>query len=163
MPKGSKKEATATNEADYYVQLDKKPLTETLDSAIENKKWIRKADIKFKVEDVAKATDYIESISSKYSGFVTLSDLKSSIYRINSAPLSDDSLLETRSYNVDNQIIIKVPNIYLDSLLKDFKSLIVFLDYRKITAEDASIKLLSNTMKSNRINTFEKRYTNDID
>lgn len=156
-------EASASKEAEHYTSIDHKPLPQAVDSAMKSKQWMRKAELKFKVEDVSKATDYIEFISSKYTGFITLSDLKTSIYWTNSIPTEEDSLEETKHYHVDNQVIIQVPNLYMDSLLKDLKPLMLFLDYRKITAEDARITLLANAMQTQRINTFEKRYTTDID
>ena len=44
-----------------------------------NRKFVRTADLKFKVKNVAKSTYAIENIVSKNGGFVTFTDLKSNI------------------------------------------------------------------------------------
>ena len=122
-----------------------------------NRKFIRKADIKFKVKNVPKSTYAIEDATTKFGGFVTYTNLQSTISEKNETKVSQDSTLETTKYIVENNITIRVPNTRLDTVIKTIAKQVDFLDYRLITADDVSLELLKNQMAQNRSNTSEKR------
>ncbi|WP_136667966.1 DUF4349 domain-containing protein [Flavobacterium sp. H122] len=128
-----------------------------------NRKFIRTADIKFKVKDVAKSTYVIEDATSKFGGFVTYTDLKSDILEKDETKVSQDSTLITTKYAVTNEITIRVPNRQLDTVIKTIAKQIDFLDYRIIKADDVSLKLLSNQLAQKRGETSEKRLEKAID
>ncbi len=101
-------------------------------AAIENKKdtahkFIRTADLKFKVKSVIKSTYNIEEITSRQGGFVTYTNLTSSIDKITPTAVSADSSLETTQYTVTNSITLRVPNIKLDTTLKEISKNIDYL------------------------------------
>ena len=127
-----------------------------------NRKFIRTADIKFKVKDVAKSTYVIEDATSKFGGFVTYTDLKSEILEKDQTKVSQDSSLITTKYAVTNEITIRVPNKQLDTVIKTIANQIDFLDYRIIKAVDVSLKLLSNQLAQKRGETSQKRLENAI-
>jgi len=60
-------------------------------------------------------------------------------------------------------MIIRVPNTELDSALKSLAPLVTYLDYRLIKANDASLQLLANSLKQNRIAKHEDRMNHAID
>jgi hypothetical protein len=126
-------------------------------------KFVRTADIKFKVKDVVKATYAIEDITTKSGGFVTLSDLKSDVQYSNEAAVSDDSTLESTYYMVTNTMTIRVPVTKLDTVLRSIGKLVDFMDYRTIKADDASMQLLANKMLQKRTEQGEQRIAKDID
>lgn len=128
-----------------------------------NRKFIRTADIKFKVKDVAKSTYIIEDVTSKFGGFVTYTDLKSEVIEKNETKVSQDSTLITTKYNVTNDLTIRVPNTKLDTILKTIAKQIDFLDYRIIKADDVSLKLLSNQLAQQRNQNSEERFKKAID
>lgn len=128
-----------------------------------NRKFIRKADIKFKVKNVPKSTYAIEDATTKFGGFVTYTNLQSTVSEKNETKVSQDSMLETTKYNVENNITIRVPNTRLDTVIKTIAKQIDFLDYRLISADDVSLELLKNQMAQNRSNTSEKRIEKAID
>lgn len=136
-------------------------------AAVEQKdskqKFIRTADIKFKVKNVVKSTYAIENAVQKFGGFVTYTNLQSNIHDQIKTKISQDSTLETTKYSVENNITIRVPNTKLDTIIKTIAKQIAFLDYRIIKADDVSIKLLANQLSQKRGAVNEKRVEKAID
>ncbi len=127
------------------------------------RKFVRTADIKFKVKDVAKSTYTIENSIAKHGGFVTFTDLKSNINQKTETKISRDSILETIKYTVDNTITFRIPNTQLDTVLKSLVKEINFLDSRLIKADDVSLQLLSNKLAQKRIKNSQERLEKGID
>ena len=136
-------------------------------AAVEKKdskqKFIRTADIKFKVKNVVKSTYAIENATQKFGGFVTYTNLQSNIHDQIKTKISQDSTLETTKYSVENNITIRVPNIQLDTVIKTIAKQIDFLDFRIIKADDVSLKLLANKLSQKRSSVSEKRIEKAID
>ena len=128
-----------------------------------NRKFVRTADLKFKVKNVAKSTYAIENIVSKNGGFVTFTDLKSNINEKSETKISQDSTLETTKFTVDNTVTIRVPNTQLDTVLKSMVKEVAFLDSRLIKADDVALQLLSNKMTQKRLALHQKRLEKGID
>ena len=136
-------------------------------AAVENKKdsthkFIRTADLKFKVKSVIKSTYNIEDLTARQGGFVTYTNLTSNIDEHESEKISRDSLLVTTRFTVTNTITLRVPNTRLDSTLKEIAKNIDFLDYRIIKADDVALQLLSNNLTINRSGKNETRLTKAI-
>ena len=127
------------------------------------RKFIRTADLKFKVKNVEKATNAIEKATSIVGGFVTQTNLQSTILERIETKVSQDSLLETTKYSVENNLTIRVPNAKLDTVISVISNQIDFLDFRVIKADDVSIQLLSNQLAQNRSSKKEKRLEKAID
>lgn len=148
---------------------DSKEITTNISSsaAVEKegstRKFIRTADLKFKVKNVTKSTYAIENITNKFDGFVTYTNLQSNIIDKLETKISLDSILETTRYNVENDITIRVPNKRLDTVLKSIAKQIDYLDYRIIKADDVSLKMLSNQLSQTRSANSEKRLEKAID
>lgn len=136
-------------------------------AAVENKnsnrKFVRTADVKFKVKNVVKSTYAIEDATTKFGGFVTYTNLQSNIHNEDRTKVSQDSTLVTTKYKVDNNITIRVPNTKMDTVIKTIAKQIHFLDYRIIKADDVSLQMLSNELAQKRSNSSEKRLENAID
>ncbi len=160
-------EATATTESaaittDSTVSAKKSP-TANLQKKELQRKFVRTADLKFKVKNVAKSTYAIERIVGQHGGFITLSDLKSNINEHKLTQVSQDSTLETTRFTVDNTITLRVPNSQLDSVLTAITKEIDFLDSRLIKADDVALQLLSNRLAQKRITNSQKRLEKGID
>jgi hypothetical protein len=153
------------------VSENQSPSPETYISssaALENpsdttRKMIRTADIKFKVKDVIGATYNIENIVVKNNGFVEKTNLASQIDRTKGTTVKEDSTLLTTYYTVINTIVLRVPNIQLDTTLKEIAHLVEFVDYRNISARDVTLDLLSQKLEQNRLARYDSRMTNAID
>jgi hypothetical protein len=128
-----------------------------------NRKFVRTADLKFKVKNVAKSTYAIENIVAKNGGFVTFTDLKSTVNEKSETKISQDSTLETTRFTVDNTITLRVPNTQLDTVLKSMVKEVAFLDSRLIKADDVALQLLSNKMAQKRLTSHQKRLEKGID
>lgn len=136
-------------------------------AAVEDKnsdrKFIRTADAKFKVKNVAQSTYAIENATTKFGGFVTYTNLQSNVSEKFDTKISQDSTLETTRYKVENNITIRVPNTQLDTVIKTIAQQIDFLDYRVIKADDVSLQMLSNQLAQNRSQNYEHRLEKAID
>ncbi|MGL2965960.1 DUF4349 domain-containing protein [Flavobacterium sp. XGLA_31] len=127
------------------------------------RKFVRTADLKFKVKNVAKSTYSIENIVRKHGGFITNTDMKSTVNEHDETQVSQDSILETTRYTVDNTITLRVPNTELDSVLTALTKEVDFWDNRSIKMDDVSLQLLANKLAQRRINNHQKRLEKDID
>lgn len=127
------------------------------------RKFIRTADTRFKVKDVAQSTYKIENVTKSCGGFVTLSELRSSVTENDETQISQDSLLKTTRYEVNNTMSLRVPNVKLDTLLRSLAKEVQFLDYRVIKADDVNLQLLANELSQKRNATTSKRLETAID
>ncbi|MCX6230107.1 MAG: DUF4349 domain-containing protein [Bacteroidetes bacterium] len=137
-------------------------------AAVENNKdsthkFIRTADLKFKVKSVIASTYDIEAITSRLGGFVTYTNLQSTVDNVSKTAINADSTLETTYYTVSNSITLRVPNTKLDTTLKEISKNIDYLDYRIIKADDVALQLLSNNLTQKRSAKYEQRLANAID
>lgn len=136
-------------------------------AAVENSndsthKFIRTADLKFKVKSLIKSTYNIEDITKRQGGFVTYTNLTSNIDHVTNTTVSADSSLETTYYTASNSITLRVPNTKLDTTLKEISKNIDYLDYRIIKADDVAMQILSNNLTQKRSTKNEQRLTNAI-
>jgi len=115
-----------------------------------DRKFIRTADLRFKVKNVAQSTYSIENTVAKFGGFVTSTELRSNVVNTSQTKKSSDSIVETTRFIVENNMVIRVPNTLLDTTLKTIARQIDYLDYRIIKADDVSLKLLSNDLSQKR-------------
>lgn len=134
-----------------------------LEPSKNNRKCIRTADIKFKVKNVPQSTYAIENAANRFGGFVTNSNLQSTISNRTVTKISQDSTLETTKYTVENNITLRVPNTRLDTVIKIISRQIDFLEYRIIKADEVTFRMLSNQLAQNRMSSHEKRMEKAID
>lgn len=164
--KQAEESENATSTADYATATDSASVISS-SAAVQpknsNRKFVRTADIKFKVKNVAKSTYAIENVTNKFGGFVTYTNLESHINQKEETRVSQDSILETTKFTVDNNITIRVPNTKLDTVIKSIAKEIDFLDSRLIKADDVTLQMLSNKLAQKRSESTEKRIANSID
>ena len=128
-----------------------------------DRKFIRTADLRFKVKNVAQSTYSIENTVSKFGGFVTSTELRSNILNTSTTKINNDSLLETTRFYVENTMIVRVPNTMLDTTLKTIARQINYLDFRIIKADDVSLQMLSNQLSQNRNKANQQRVQTAIE
>ena len=129
----------------------------------DKRKFVRTADIKFKVKNVAQSTYKIENAVGKFGGIVTNTDLQSQIEDRSQMKVSADSTLQTTKYSVRNNITLRIPNTKLDTVIKSIAKEIDYLDFRVIKADDVSLQLLAADLSQQRFSDHTKRLQNDID
>jgi len=128
-----------------------------------DKKMIKTADIKFKVNNVVYSTEKIEELTVKYGGYMVLSDLRNDNVSIKSSRISRDSILISKQIEVVNHLKLRVPKARLDSFIRELSPLVVYFDYRVIQLSDATFQFISNQKRSNRLQKYDQRQTNHID
>jgi hypothetical protein len=158
-----KSEAYDEESTDAKIAADTISSSAAVEKEGSTRKFIRTADIKFKVKNVTQSTYKIENITNKFDGFITYTNLQSTIIDKFETKISLDSTLQTIRYNVENDITIRVPNKRLDTVIKSIAKQIDFLDYRIIKADDVSLKMLSNQLSQTRSANNEKRIEKAID
>jgi hypothetical protein len=81
------------------------------------RKFIRTADLKFKVNKVEDAVMDIENKTRAFGGFVNLSRLNNRIQDSTNIAISQDSSLQTIHFVTEGFLILRVPDYRMDSLL----------------------------------------------
>lgn len=127
------------------------------------RKFIRTAELKFRVKNVARTTYQIEDLINYSGGFVVYTNLISNTDYKTITPVSADSSLETIHYTVSNTMKVRVPNTKLDSTLKSLANFFDYLDYRVIKANDVGLQIMTNRLTQNRVSKHEERLKNAID
>lgn len=127
------------------------------------RQFIRTSEMKFRVKDVSNATNQIEHIVKQNQGFVTYTNLKSTVENQQTAQKSLDSSLESIQFVVTNEITLRIPNTKLDSTLYSISALVDFMDYRIIKADDVALQIKSNQKAQARALQNGERISKHID
>ncbi len=128
-----------------------------------SRRFIRTAELKFRVPDVIKATYKVEDIIRLNGGFVAYSNLTSDLnYEDNKSVTADSTLIITH-FTINNTMTLRVPNILLDTTLKQIAPLIEFLDYRIINAKDVALDILTNRLAQIRAQKHDQRLSKVVD
>jgi hypothetical protein len=128
-----------------------------------SKKFIRTADMRFRVADARQGTLRVEAITKYFDGWVTSSSLVSNTNRVELTPISADSSLEQTFYTVTSDLTLRVPQANLDTTIKCIARLITYLDYRTIGAEDIELKALAESLKQKRNLEHDRRLREAVD
>ena len=126
-------------------------------------KFIRTADLRFRVKDVVKATIGIEDIVGAHKGWVTKTQLRSGSLGQELVPVSADSILEISRYELINTITLRVPNTELDSTLRQIGRWVDLFEHRDILADDIRLRMMANAMAVRRAKAHSSRVSAAID
>ncbi|MBI3518586.1 MAG: DUF4349 domain-containing protein [Bacteroidetes bacterium] len=132
-------------------------------TADSNRAFVRTADLSFKVKDVKNATFDIERMVTEHGGYITSSVLESQINYKNSIRTGKDSMLDIINYTVHNDIVLRIPNTELDGTLSEIATLIDYLDYRKIKADDVTRHFQAAKLSESRFVNHKQRLEKAID
>jgi hypothetical protein len=141
------------------------PLTSSATGVISDSthKYLKTADLKFRVNNVIQATYQIEDLTRGFGGLVQSTHLESRVDRTTLVPVSQDSSLETVYYTVVNSMTLRVPEKKLDSLLRSFTPLVEYLDHRTVNIENVYLQLLANHLTQLRVKKQQERMKKNID
>ncbi len=128
-----------------------------------NRKFIRTADIRFKVKDVIQSVYRIEDIAVSNGGFVTNSYISGERHSTQTINISEDSALLVTRYVVTGRLTLRIPNTQLDATLKAIAPLVDYLDYRQVTADDVALQMFANKLTQQRLDKNQRRLENAID
>src|SRR6478672_3489629 len=136
--------ATETSDAKTEAMTDSTSVVSS-SAAVEPKnsncKFVRTADVKFKVKNVLQSTTAVEDATTQFGGFVTYTNLQTNINQEEKIKVSPDSTLVNTKFTVENEMTIRVPNKQMDTVVKTIAKQIGFLNYRIIKADDVSLQM----------------------
>ncbi|MBA2613199.1 MAG: DUF4349 domain-containing protein [Bacteroidetes bacterium] len=141
--------------ADSVSAYSKGIATDTINGVTHN--FIRKADLKFKVQDVLNSSKKIEDIVTGYGGYISSSELTSNKNHTQSTQINKDSILEQTFYTTVNYITLRVPNQKLDTVLRQISDLALFIDFRNLHSDDVKMKLFANKLAENRYKNYNTK------
>ncbi len=125
--------------------------------------FVRTADLNFKVKDVKLATFDIERIVRENRGYVTNTALESTVKYKNAVRVSRDSIKETVHYDVQTNMVIRVPNSELDKTLSEIAVLFDYLDHRRVHSEDITRELQLSALSQANFKHHKQRVEKVID
>jgi hypothetical protein len=163
----SQKESNQSQMSDMVVDtvgvaIDK-PVDKNIQEELGERKFIRTADLKFKVNKVEDAVMDIENKTRAFGGFVNLSRLNNRIQDSTNIAISLDSSLQTIHFVTEGFLILRVPDYRMDSLLTILNPLSILTLNREIRADDVRIQMLANQLSIERSVKTSHRIEKDID
>ncbi len=124
--------------------------------------FVKTALFSGQVKDVKKVSNQLTTWVKRMSGFVAQNELRSEVIRMEETPISNDSLEQNKIYVITNDLELRVPTLYLDSLLQLVQEQMVYIDEQSTGASDVSLALLSSQLKKARFSRFENRYQRQL-
>jgi hypothetical protein len=112
------------------------------------RKIIRTAQMRFKAAKTDNATYRVEKIAKQFGGYVTESQMNSSVVSEKDVAVSNDSVIHLAQYQLENTMVVRVPNEQLDTFLIEMSRIYLFLDHRRISADDVTLAYMSSQLKS---------------
>lgn len=138
--------STVSNAKDFQENLQS--IDSEIAEKLSKKKFVYAVSMQAKVKDVEKATTQIWRLANKFEGFITSSLVTTNLISTRFVFLSTDSLTKVSSYAVQNKVVLRVPIEHLDTTLLEISKMYGFLENHQIKAEDVTLTLLDNQLKT---------------
>ncbi len=113
--------------------------------------FIRTADVRCRVDQVAGSTYTVEKVVNGLGGYVSNTQLASNQTWQYQTQVSDDSLKQISKFVVTNNVTIRVPAKNLDSLLKALVPLVEYMDYRTVNVNDITLEQIAIQLEQARL------------
>lgn len=143
--------ATEVSASDSTVAMVTDSVSSVATMEVKDRQFIKTADVNMEVKDVYEATVSIEKTVQDLGGFVTHSNLQSSILSEDTYNTSDNEAMLIKKYQTENTMKVRVPTEKLGELLTKINDKKVFLNYRTINAEDVTSGIKYAEMEGKRI------------
>lgn len=118
--------------------------------AIDTRKFVQAGAMEFETPDTKNATEKIEETVTGLGGHILQSHIKMNEQKTITAAVSTDSIKKLLYYQLQNEMIVRVPDTSLRRFMGMVETLSRFTFSRNIDADDASVRWLSGDMKYNR-------------
>ena len=122
---------------------------------VEGKKFIKTADVNMEVKNVYESTISIEKYLKENGGFVTKSEMNSSILSEENFPINDAEAKLVREFRQINDMEVRVPTVKLGEFLEFVNQSNLFLHTRNISAEDVSANIMMADLEEKRMKKTE--------
>ena len=128
-----------TESASMEFDVNDNPSADEIDLS-KNRKMIWTSHLKFQVKNVDESTKVVQDLCSKYDGFVSNMDLSSN------------------SYQLSNQIEIRIANDNFEKLIGAFKNEATYVDELQIHSEDVTEEFVDIESRLNTKRDVRDRY-----
>lgn len=118
------------------------------------RKFIRTADLNFKVKNAYQSTHRIEDLTKGFGGFVEESSLNNEVVSTETKAISNDSSVMITEYQIKSNMVVRIPQNNLDTFLRSLTPMVEFINKRVVTAKDIHIELLSTQLDQLRNQQF---------
>jgi hypothetical protein len=165
-PEDSKRKTKSETVTEKTPQKSSFSLSQNLDNLSDtiylqnvrlSKKFIKTANLRFKVKNVELATRHIEGMALRLHGYIHQSNIRSNYISGRTIELTPDSALSVFEYYISNDLTIRIPHIHFDSVMNELSRIYIYLDSRDIKTEDVSTIFLRNKLKAEKSTEYEKR------
>jgi hypothetical protein len=142
-----------------------RPLQDTVssNSALGERRFIKRAALNFKVTNVDHAVIEIENETRLLGGFVNFSRLDNIVQDSAGQLISRDSSMQIIHFMTKGFLILRVPEKQLDSLLTALNLISTIMLHREITVDDVRFQLLENQLSRRRSARYNQRMAEAID
>ena len=147
--------ADATPVASAEAQLSSTALSYTDGQ----RKFVRTADLRFRVKDVYRSALALEDLAAARGGFVTRNEISAQVLNVQRRKLGNHKLIELAEYTLQGQLIVRVPSAQTQSFLRASAQQIDFLDQRNFEAMDVQFNLLREALAYQRSQTTQSDLT----
>lgn len=113
--------------------------------------FIRTADVRCRVGEVANSTYRVERVVNGLGGYVSNTQLSSNQTWQQQTQVTDDSIKQVTRFVVSNTVTIRVPAKNLDSLLSALVPLVEYMDYRNVMVNDITLEQLAKQLEQSRL------------
>lgn len=113
-----------------------------------SRKITRAADIKCRVRNVQDATLELERKVQQLDGLVAQSTIENRAVQERVLSYKPDSLRQVTSYTPVATLTLRIPEFYLDSLMRMLPQVAEFTDYRNLRQDDKTLAYLANALRN---------------
>lgn len=124
--------------------------------------FVRTADVRCRVDEVADATYQVENTVRNLGGYVNDTRLSTTQNWQHEVRTDPDSVKRSSSYHVSNNLIIGIPAKNLDSLLSALAPLVKYMDYRNVNVSDITLDQLAKQLEQKRLAKYNAMLQNKI-
>lgn len=136
---------------DSTVAVTSDSISSAASMTVNDKQFIKTADVNMEVKDVYEATVSIEKSVHDLGGFVTHSNLRSNVVSEKTYNTSGENAMLIKKFQSENTMQVRVPTEKLGELLTLINNKKLFLNSRIINAEDVTSGIKYAEMEAKRI------------
>lgn len=118
--------------------------TQALPLNAPERKYIRTADLTCKVNNVMNTVSALERTVTSIGGMIQDSKVYNNTSEVKTIYYKPDSLKELHTYTTAASLTLKVPTVYLDSVVRTIPAITTFIDTRTITQTDVTARYAGN-------------------
>jgi hypothetical protein len=100
---------------------------------------IRMVEYKAKVGNVNNSLAQLSIISEKFGGYVSRDKTKDKVLSVQTRRILEDTSLLITQYSTSSTIMLRIPHLFIDTVLKEINQNLQYIDYRYSKTNDSLI------------------------